>query len=87
MRGGQGWSGSVAYPQILPFQCKSCIPVAADAGTAYQAGRFATLTNVVDHYNTCKGLRLLSGEKSDLVPYLLSLMLGPKEAATCVFHQ
>jgi hypothetical protein len=28
------------------------------------------------------GLGLLSGEKSDLVQYLLNLTFGPKEAAT-----
>ena len=31
---------------------------------------------VVDHYNTCLNLNLSSGEKSDLIQYLLSLTFG-----------
>ena len=46
-------------------------------GGFYHDGRFPTLNNVVDHYNTCMGLGLSSGEKSDLVQYLLSLTFGP----------
>ena len=42
-------------------------------GGFYHDGRFATLDRVVDHYNTCMNLGLTSGEKSDLVQYLLSL--------------
>jgi len=45
-------------------------------GGFYHDGRFATLGNVVDHYNTCMALGLTSGEKSDLIQYLLSLTFG-----------
>jgi hypothetical protein len=53
-------------------------------GDFYHDGRFggpnitAALGSVVDHYNTCKSLNLSSGEKSDLVQYLLSLTFGPQ---------
>jgi hypothetical protein len=46
-------------------------------GGFYHDGRFATLSNVVDHYNTCLSLGLTSSEKSDLIQYLLSLTFGP----------
>jgi cytochrome c peroxidase len=39
----------------------------------YHDGRFATLMNVVNHYNDCKKLNLAQTEKSDLVEYLKSL--------------
>ena len=42
-------------------------------GGFYHDGRFADLNAVVDHYNTCMNLGLTSGEKSDLIQYLLSL--------------
>jgi len=42
-------------------------------GGFYHDGRFATLTAVVDHYNTCMNLNLAPGEKGDLIQYLLSL--------------
>ncbi len=42
-------------------------------GGFYHDGRFATLANVVDHYNTCMNLNLAPNEKSDLIQYLLSL--------------
>jgi len=42
-------------------------------GGFYHDGRFPTLDSVVDHYNTCMGLNLSGGEKTDLVQYLLSL--------------
>ncbi len=42
-------------------------------GGFYHDGRFPTLNSVVDHYNTCMGLGLTPGEKSDLINYLLSL--------------
>ena len=42
-------------------------------GGFYHDGRFPTLNAVVDHYNTCMSLGLSSGEKGDLVQYLLSL--------------
>ncbi len=45
-------------------------------GGFYHDGRFATLAAVVDHYNTCMTLGLTSGEKSDLIQYLLSLTFG-----------
>jgi len=36
--------------------------------------------NVVDHYNTCLRLALSSGEKSDLIQYLLSLTFGSENS-------
>ena len=42
-------------------------------GGFYHDGRFATLNEVVDHYNTCMNLNLAPGEKGDLIQYLLSL--------------
>lgn len=42
-------------------------------GGFYHDGRFATLDNVVDHYDTTFTLRLTAQEKSDLVQYLLSI--------------
>jgi hypothetical protein len=47
-------------------------------GGFYHDGRFQTLGNVVDHYDTCLALGLTSDEKSDLIQYLLSLTFGPK---------
>jgi hypothetical protein len=42
-------------------------------GGFYHDGRFATLMDVVNHYNSCKKLNLSETEKSDLVEYLKSL--------------
>lgn len=42
-------------------------------GGFYHDGRFATLADVVDHYNTLFGLGLTVGDKNDLVQYLKSL--------------
>jgi hypothetical protein len=42
-------------------------------GGFYHDGRFPTLNAVLDHYNTCMHLQLTTGEKNDLVQYLLSL--------------
>ena len=42
-------------------------------GGFYHDGRFATLLDVVNHYDQCKNLGLTSLEKSDLVEYLKSL--------------
>ena len=42
-------------------------------GGFYHDGRFATLRDVVDHYNTFFGLRLTEREIRDLIQYLLSL--------------
>ena len=65
--------------QVQELRPGASLPV---AGTAYCDGRFATLNNVGDDYYTCTGLGLLSGEKSDLVQYLLNLTFRPEEAAT-----
>jgi len=45
-------------------------------GGFYHDGRFPTLARVVDHYNTCMNLNLSTGEKNDLIQYLLSLTFG-----------
>jgi hypothetical protein len=42
-------------------------------GGFYHDGRFATLQDVVDHYDTHFNLGLTDGEKSDLIEYLKSL--------------
>ncbi len=42
-------------------------------GGFFHDGRFATLLDVTNHYNTCFGLSLTEQEKNDLVQYLLSL--------------
>jgi hypothetical protein len=42
-------------------------------GGFYHDGRFATLNDVVNHYDSCMSLGLTQGEKSDLVEYLKSL--------------
>jgi hypothetical protein len=42
-------------------------------GGFYHDGRFATLMDVVNHYDDCKKLRLTASEKGDLVEYLKSL--------------
>jgi len=42
-------------------------------GGFYHDGRFATMLDVVNHYNTCKKLNLSDSEKNDLVEYLKSL--------------
>ncbi len=42
-------------------------------GGFYHDGRFATLADVVDHYNTVMTLGLTANEQSDLVEYLKSL--------------
>ena len=47
-------------------------------GGFYHDGRFATLMDVVNHYNTLFSLGLTDGEKSDLVEYLKSLGEGPQ---------
>jgi hypothetical protein len=42
-------------------------------GGFYHDGRFPTLLDVVDHYDSCKSLGLSASEKSDLVEYMRSL--------------
>jgi hypothetical protein len=42
-------------------------------GGFYHDGRFANLTDVVNHYDGCLNLHLADGEKADLVQYLLTL--------------
>lgn len=49
-------------------------------GGFYHDGRFATLNDVVNHYNTCMSLGLTPSEKSDLIQYLLSLTFGPQSS-------
>ena len=49
-------------------------------GGFYHDGRFATLMDVVNHYDTLFSLRLTNREKSDLVEYLKSLGDAPVEA-------
>jgi cytochrome c peroxidase len=42
-------------------------------GGFYHDGRFPTLGDVVNHYNSCFSLNLSEQEKQDLIQYLLSL--------------
>jgi hypothetical protein len=42
-------------------------------GGFYYDGRFATLPQVLDHYDSCFSLGLSAQEKHDLIQYLLSL--------------
>jgi hypothetical protein len=42
-------------------------------GGFYHDGRFLTLLDVVNHYDSCKSLGLSAAEKSDLVQFLVSL--------------
>jgi hypothetical protein len=42
-------------------------------GGFYHVGRFATLSDVVDHYDAQFSLGLTDQEKSDLIQYLMSL--------------
>jgi len=42
-------------------------------GGFYHDGRFATLAEVVNHYNQCMNLNLAEDEKQDLINYLLSI--------------
>ena len=48
-------------------------------GGFYHDGRFADLSKVVDHYDTCLALGLSNGERGDLIQYLLSLTFGPQQ--------
>lgn len=48
-------------------------------GGFYHDGRFATLADVVEHYDSCKSLGLSSGEKNDLVEYMKSLPEGLRD--------
>jgi cytochrome c peroxidase len=45
----------------------------ANKGRFYHDGRFQTLRDVVNHYNTLLALGLTDSEKSDLIEYLKSL--------------
>ena len=51
-------------------------------GGFYHDGRFATLMDVVNHYDTLFSLGLTDRDKSDLVEYLKSLGDAPTEAPT-----
>ncbi len=42
-------------------------------GGFYHDGRFATLGDVIDHYNSCMSLGLTPPEKADLIQYVLTL--------------
>jgi hypothetical protein len=42
-------------------------------GGFYHDGRFATLPDVIQHYNSTFGLQLTDAEVSDLTQFLLSL--------------
>jgi hypothetical protein len=48
-------------------------------GGFYHDGRFATVGDVIDHYDSCMNLGLSSQEKSDLSQFLLSLPNNKRE--------
>jgi len=48
-------------------------------GGFYHDGRFATLGDVVNHYDSCMSLGLTDSDKSDLIQYLLSLRFDVRE--------
>jgi cytochrome c peroxidase len=52
---------------------------AANKGCYYHDGRFKTLLDVVNHYNTRFSLGLTAQEKSDVVEYLKSLTSTEQE--------
>ncbi|HEX9005724.1 MAG TPA: FlgD immunoglobulin-like domain containing protein, partial [Bacteroidota bacterium] len=56
-------------------------------GGFFHDGRFATLKDVVDHYNTFFSLGLSAGEESDLVEYLKSLGDVPVSLTTTQVKQ
>jgi hypothetical protein len=47
--------------------------IASVFAVIFHDGRFATLPDVLNHYNTCFSLGLTAAEKADLVKYLKSL--------------
>ena len=60
----------------LPYSggCRDCGPTALAATTTTAA--FATLSDVIDHYDRFFGLRLSALEKTDLIEYLKSLRVA-----------
>lgn len=54
-------------------------------GGFYHDGRFATLMDVVNHYNTVFSLGLTTTEKGDLVQYLMSLGNASNGASSIIF--
>jgi cytochrome c5 len=48
-------------------------------GGFYHDGRFATINDVIDHYDSCFSLGLTAAEKTDLSQYLLSLPEANRE--------
>ncbi len=65
-RGPRGLNpGSLVTPQLNGLWARS-------KRGFYHDGRFPTLSAVIDHYNSCFGLRLSPGQKSDLVEFLKS---------------
>lgn len=64
--------GKPGAGQSLPDSSAGAL-FAHQKGGFYHDGRFATLMDVVNHYDTCIDLRLTTPEKNDLIQYLLSL--------------
>lgn len=60
-----------------PAQAYRTAPLAGlfshQKGGFYHDGRFASLGDVVNHYDSCMNLRLSDDQKADLVQFLLSL--------------
>lgn len=48
-------------------------PFRTNKGRLYHDGRFATLPDVIEHYNMFLNLKLTDTEKAELVEYLKSL--------------
>jgi hypothetical protein len=65
-RGPRGLNpGTLVTPQLSGLWARS-------KRGFYHDGRYATLLDVVNHYNSCFGLRLSPGQKGDLVEFLKS---------------
>jgi hypothetical protein len=56
-----------------PFASGSCSSPPREEGDFFHDGRFATLSDVVDHYHSTLRLVLTDPEKTDRIEYLKSL--------------
>jgi hypothetical protein len=67
------WWRDDTSPAGYSSDCSGNSPGVWPAHGLGDLGRFATLLEVVSHYNSFKGLNLTDQEKRDLVEYLKSL--------------
>lgn len=71
--------GSTDRAQALRFVLSQSPTHAKDG--FYHDGRFATISDVVNHYDSCLSLGLGDDEKADLVQYLKSIPANLDAAA------